>query len=134
MLDRDIIQSLGVRNVASDGRVTGFRFRLRMPNYRGVWGSLIDGVAVGVGDLTWSRDVPVWALQGRTFTAGELRASDRDVRWQLDEPATITVPHEGGLVPGSHLLRVDIAIHAPYIPAEFQPSVFHAEREVTVVA
>lgn len=134
MLDRDIIQSLGVSNVEIDGRVTGFRFRLRMPNYRGVWGSLIDGVEVGVGELSWPRDVPLWTLQGRTFTAEELRSSDREIRWQLDEAAVITVPHDGGLAPGSHLLRVAIAIHAPYIPAEFQPSVFHAEREVTVVA
>jgi hypothetical protein len=32
-----------------------------------------------------------------------------------------------------HHLAVDIALQAPYIPAEFQPSVFHAEREVTVL-
>jgi len=134
MLDRDIIQSVGVRNVVADGRTTGFRFELRMPNYRGVWGSLIDGVAVTVGDLRWARDVALWTLQGHTFTAQQLRESDREVRWQLDEPAVITVPHEGGLPVGVHRLQVDIAIHAPYIPAEFQPSVFHAEREVVVVS
>lgn len=135
MLDRDIIQSVGARNVRDDdGRITGFRFEIRMPNYRGVWGSLIDGVAVAAGGLEWGRDETMWTLQGRTFTAQELRESDRSVRWQLDEPAVITVPHEGGLPAGVHELRVDIAIHAPYIPAEFQPSVFHAEREVVFVS
>jgi hypothetical protein len=33
-----------------------------------------------------------------------------------------------------HDVEVDIAIHAPYIPAQFQPSIFHAERKVTVVS
>ena len=132
MLDRDVIQNRGVRNVVVDGETVGFRFRIRMPNYRGLWGSLIEGVAVRVGDLTWDRETPRWTLQGREFTLAELSTST-DVRWQLDEAATITVPHPGGLAPGVHHLAVDIALQAPYIPAEFQPSVFHAEREVTVV-
>ncbi|WP_431874733.1 C-glycoside deglycosidase beta subunit domain-containing protein [Amycolatopsis sacchari] len=133
MLERELIQNRGFRNVADGGEITGFQFLLRMPNYRGLWGSLIDGVSVDVGDLHWDRDVPLWTLQGRRFTLAELRRST-DVRWQLDELATITVPHPGGLAPGVHQLRVAIALHAPYIPAEFQPSVFPAERKVTIVA
>ncbi|MFG6279685.1 DUF6379 domain-containing protein [Microbacterium sp. 5K110] len=133
MLERDLIQSIGVRNVTENGVTTGFQFRLRMPNYRGVWGSLIDGVDVSVDSLSWDREVPRWTLQGRDFTIAELRMST-DVRWQLDEAAIITVPHSGGLAVGVHTLAVDIALHAPYIPAEFQPSLFHAERKVTVVS
>ncbi len=132
MLDRDIIQNRGVRNVDADGETIGFQFQLRMPNYRGLWGSLIEGVEVRVGDLFWARDIPRWTLQGRDFTCAELGAST-DVRWQLDEPATITVPHPGGLPAGVHHLEVGIALRAPYIPAEFQPSVFHAERKVTLL-
>lgn len=132
MLERHLIQGRGVGNVVEDGKVVGFRFDLRMPNYRGVWASLIDGVDVSVGDLRWDRERPLWTLQGRQHTIQELRRST-DVRWQLDELATITVPHAGGLPAGVHDLAVDIAIHAPYIPAEFQPSLFHAERKVTIV-
>ncbi len=133
MLERDLIQSRGFRNVAVDGEVAGFQLHLRMPNYRGVWGSLIDGVAVTVDGLSWDAETPHWILQGRRFSIDELRAST-DVRWQLDEAATVFVPHPGGLEPGVHAVRVDIAIHAPYIPVEFQPSVFRAERKVTLVA
>ncbi|MGW4591906.1 C-glycoside deglycosidase beta subunit domain-containing protein [Amycolatopsis thermoflava] len=132
MLERELIQNRGVRNVVEDGVVTGFQFRLRMPNYRGLWASLIEGVDVEVGDLRWDRDVPLWTLQGRRLTLAELRVSG-DVRWQLDEAATITVPHPGGLAPGVHDLRVGIALRAPYIPAEFQPSVFPAARKVTIL-
>ena len=39
MLDRDIIQGRGFRNVVEDGdRITGFQFQLRNPNYRGTVG------------------------------------------------------------------------------------------------
>lgn len=133
MFERNLIQSRGFRNVYDGDRATGFQLMLRMPNYRGVWGSLIDGVDVSVGDRSWDREVPRWTLQGRTFTIDELRLST-DVRWQLDELAVITVPLEGGLPVGVHDVSVDIAVHAPYIPAEFQPSLFHAERKVTVVS
>ncbi|WP_230465862.1 C-glycoside deglycosidase beta subunit domain-containing protein [[Actinomadura] parvosata] len=133
MLERELIQSRGFRNVVTGGDIAGFQLLLRMPNYRGVWASLIDGVAVRVGDRQWDAEQPLWTLQGRTFTIAELRAST-GVRWQLDEPATIFVPHPGGLAPGVHDVAVDIAIHAPYIPAEFQPSLFHAERKVTLTA
>ncbi len=134
MLEREIIQNRGFENVVEDGKVTGFRLLLRMPNYRGVYGRLIDGVDVRVDALRWARDVPLWTLGGRQYTLQELQDSHLDVRWDLDVPATITVPHDGGLQPGVHDVEVDIAIHAPYIPAPFQPSIFHAERKVTVVS
>ncbi|BBH69764.1 hypothetical protein ACTI_64490 [Actinoplanes sp. OR16] len=128
MLDRDIIQNRGFRNVPG-----GFQFRLRMPNYRGVQGSLIEGVSVSVDDeLHFDRSIPLWTLQGREFTLAELAVST-EVRWQLDEAAIITVPHPGGLAPGVHHLSVGIALQAPYIPAEFQPSVFTAERKGTIL-
>jgi Domain of unknown function (DUF6379) len=133
MLDRELIQNRGFRNVFTDGSATGFQLQLRMPNYRGVWGSLIDGVDIRVGELSWNRELPLWTLQGREFTIAELRKST-DVRWQLDEPAVITVPHDGGLPAGVHHVSVDVALHAPYIPAEFQPSIFHSERKITIVS
>ncbi|MET0886348.1 MAG: DUF6379 domain-containing protein [Mycetocola sp.] len=134
MLEREIIQNRGFENVVEEGKVTGFRLLLRMPNYRGVYGRLIDGVDVRVDDLSWARDVPLWTLHGKQYTLQELQDSHLDVHWDLDVPATITVPHRGGLAPGVHDVEVDIAIHAPYIPAQFQPSIFHAERKVTVVS
>jgi hypothetical protein len=134
MLERHIIQNRGVENVVEDGEVTGFRFLVRMPNYRGAYGRLIDGIEVRVGEHRWPREVPLWTIHGTQYSLAELQESHLDVHWDLDTPATITVPHPGGLPVGVHDLHVEIAIHAPYIPAEFQPSLFPAERKVTVVA
>ena len=134
MLEREIIQNRGFENVSEDGKITGFRLLLRMPNYRGVYGRLIDGVDVRVDGLSWPREVPLRTLHGTQYTLQELQEAHLDVHWDLDVPATITVPHDGGLARGVHDVEVDIAIHAPYIPAQFQPSIFHAERKVTVVS
>ena len=66
LLERELIQSVGFRNVRENGRITGFQLRLRMPSYRGMSASLIDAIAVKVGDLVdVAADVPLWTLQGR---------------------------------------------------------------------
>jgi sugar phosphate isomerase/epimerase len=115
VLDYAIIQGRGFRNVVNDGRVTGFQFQLRNPNYRGTAASLLDGVEVVVDGERIPDHVPTWTLQGRTFTLDELRAST-DVRWQLDEPATITVPKPGGLSVGVHQLDVVVQLRRSYFP------------------
>jgi sugar phosphate isomerase/epimerase len=115
MLDFATIQGRGFRNVIEDGRVTGFSFQLRNPNYRGVAASLLDGVDVVIDGERVPDHVPLWTLQGRTFTLEELRAST-DVRWQLDEPATITVPKPGGLSAGVHRLEVVVHLRRSYFP------------------
>ena len=90
MLEREIIQNRGFENVIEEGKVTGFRFLLRMPNYRGVYARLIDGVDVRVDDVSWPRDVPLWTLHGTQYSLQELQDSHLDVHWDLDEPATIS--------------------------------------------
>lgn len=134
LLERDLIQSVGFRNVREGGRITGFQFRVRIPNYRGLYASLIDGIRVRVGDLVdVGPDVPLWTLKGRTYTLQQLWDSD-DIRWPLEEAATITVPHEGGLPDGTHEVSVEVLLRASYIPIEHQPSRTQATRRVTLTS
>src|SRR5690606_2650318 len=96
------IQSVGFRNVREGDAVVGFQFRVRMPSYRGMAASLIDGIAVRVGDIVEvGPEVPLWTFGGRTYTLQELWDSD-GVRWPLEEPAIVTVPFPGGLPEGTH--------------------------------
>ena len=126
MLDFPIIQGRGFRNVEDGGQVTGFSFQLRNPNYRGGPASMLDGIEVVVDGERIPDHVPLWTLQGRTFTLDELRAST-DVRWQLDEPATITVPKPGGLSVGrapdrGHALPAPVVLPAARSPGRSSPS------------
>ncbi|MER7555596.1 DUF6379 domain-containing protein [Nocardioides sp. NPDC126508] len=132
MLDRNVIQGRGFRNVVEDGRVTGFRFDLRNPNYRGGWGSLLDGIEVVVDGEKVADHVPLWTVRGRTYTLDELRAST-DVRWALDEPVTITVPKPGGLDTGVHRLEVTVFVRRSYFPPAIERSSFTAERSGVIV-
>ncbi|WP_106403262.1 C-glycoside deglycosidase beta subunit domain-containing protein [Actinocorallia populi] len=132
MLDFPIIQGRGFRNVVEGGRVTGFAFQLRNPNYRGFAASLLDGVEVLVDGERIPDHVPLWTLQGRTFTLEELRAST-DVRWQLDEPATITVPRPGGLSAGVHELEAVVQLRRSYFPPLVARTPFTASAKAVIV-
>ncbi|MEF2978410.1 C-glycoside deglycosidase beta subunit domain-containing protein [Subtercola sp. YIM 133946] len=132
LLERDLIQSVGFRNVRDGEHVTGFQLRLRMPSYRGMAASLIDGVSVRVGDLVdVPAEVPLWTLEGQTYTLDQLWQSD-GVRWQLDNAATVTVPFEGGLPQGTHRVSIELRLRMSYVPEEHQPSVYRVTRFVTL--
>lgn len=132
LLERDLIQSAGFRNVKEGGRVTGFQFRVRMPSYRGMAASLVDGVAVRVGNLVdVGPDIPLWTFGGRTFTLPELWGSE-GVRWPLEEAAVITVPFDGGLPQGVHELSIELRLRMSYIPEEHQPTIHRVSRKVTL--
>lgn len=132
LLERDLIQSTGFRNVREGGKVTGFQFRVRMPSYRGMAASLIDGIAVRVGSLVdVAADVPLWTFGGTTYTLQELWNSD-GVRWPLEEAAVITVPLDGGLPQGVHEVSIDLRLRMSYIPLEHQPTVHRTSRKVTL--
>ena len=36
-MEKQVIQSVGFRNIVSDGKVTGFQLKIRLPYYRGVY-------------------------------------------------------------------------------------------------
>jgi sugar phosphate isomerase/epimerase len=132
LLERDLIQSVGFRNVREGDRITGFQLRVRMPSYRGMAASLIDGIAVRVGGLVdVAADVPLWTLQGRTYSLAQLWDSD-DVRWPLEDAAIITVPHEGGLPDGVHEVSIELRLRMSYIPQEHQPSTYNVTKHVTL--
>ncbi|GAA2870289.1 C-glycoside deglycosidase beta subunit domain-containing protein [Paenarthrobacter ilicis] len=132
MLERSIIQGRGFKNVEENGRITGFQVVLRNPNYRGTAASLLDGVEVTVDGEHWESHVPLWTLQGQTHTLDSLKATT-DVRWQLDEYATITVPKPGGLSAGVHTIEVTIYLRRPYFPPAVSRSAFPASAQATIV-
>lgn len=132
LLERDLIQSVGFRNVREGDEITGFQFRVRMPSYRGMAASLIDGIGVRIpGLVDVGPDVPRWTLQGGTYTLAELWESD-GVRWQLEDAAIVTVPLPGGLPDGIHELSIDLRLRMSYIPQEHQPSRYEVTKRVTL--
>lgn len=132
LLERDLIQAVGFRNVFEGDRAIGFQLRVRMPSYRGMDAALIDGIAITVGKLvTVPADVPLWTFAGRTYTLQQLWDSE-DVRWPLEEAAVVTVPWPGGLPEGVHEVAIELRLRMSYIPIEHQPTTYRESRHITL--
>jgi hypothetical protein len=131
MLEKDMIQSYGFKNVSAGDQVTGFRVRIRIPYYRGVWVSLVEGADVSADGEEFPRDTILWTLRDKTFTLPELEAAS-DVRWPFDKPAVLTIPKVGGLAVGLHDIRVKLAFRASYMPPDMGPWITHAERKLAL--
>jgi hypothetical protein len=132
MLERTLVQSTGFRNTGAQGARTGFEFRLRLPSYRGLRASLVDGVDVTVDGEDFGHEVNRYQIGHDEFSLSQLREAT-DTRWPLDQACVVLVAKEGGLHPGVHEITVRVRVRQSYIPIEFQPSVFIESRCATVV-
>jgi len=117
VLEKDIIQELGFRNVRKNGQVVGFQVRYRSCYYRSVWLSMSLGFDVSVDGEKFSRDQVTVTIGGRTYTQESMKTIT-DVQWPVSEAATLTVAKPGGLKPGMHEVEVGWGHAASYMPME----------------
>ena len=119
MIEREVIQSVGFRNVKEDGKITGFQFRVRIPYYRGIYLCQLRPGSLYVDGRKFEKEEIVWNVGGKDFTAEEM-VSDREDHWAVTEPATIKVKLDGGLEQGFHDLRFGFCFTSSYMPPIMQ--------------
>ena len=101
MLEQEIIQERGFRNVRRSGQVVGFQVAYRSCYYRSVWLSMSLGFDVSVDGENVPRDHITVTIGGKTYTQ-EAMKTIADVQWPISEAAVLTVAKPGGLKPGVH--------------------------------
>lgn len=132
MLEQEVIQMRGFKNVMQNGQTTGFQVRVRSPYYRGIWASLLEGATVTVDGESFPPETTRWTLNGKTFSASEL-ADEPELRWPYEEPVILTVDKPGGLEPGLHDVQVSVTWRWSYIPVEMQPTTNISHRKLVLV-
>ncbi len=115
MFDSYIIGEGTVRNVVRDGEVVGFAFDTRITYYRGLGVSMVEPFEVVLDGKAIPAENLRFTLGERTWTFAEL-AGEFDARWELTEPAVLTVLLPGGLTPGKHELDVTEVLRVSYLP------------------
>jgi hypothetical protein len=107
-------------SLSTDG--DGFSFDLRMPWYRALPLSCLEGLEVRIdGELVPSDRLRL-SLGGRTYGLSELPPL-HDEWWYVADPARVRAPKAGGLARGDHELDVMIALRIPYIVESGHPLV-----------
>ena len=100
----------------------GFTFDLRMPWYRALPLSSLEGLELRVdGEPVPSEELRL-ALGGKTYALSDLPPL-HDEWWYVADPAEVRAPRPGGLPPGEHELDVTIALRIPYIVESGHPLV-----------
>ena len=119
MLERDVIQSIGFRNVEEAGAVTGFQFKVRLPYYRGIFLSQLRPGTLFVDGERFEREEIIWNINGKDFTYEEMK-TDMDTHWSVTKPAVIKVKKKDGLVQGYHDLTLGFCFTSSYMPPVMQ--------------
>jgi len=103
---------IGDGSLRSDA--AGFSFDLRIPWYRSLPLSCVEGLDAAVdGDVIASDDLRI-AFDGRVYALDEL-APLYEEWWQVTDAARVSVARQGGLEPGQHELDVSLSLRIPYI-------------------
>jgi hypothetical protein len=112
--------------VIADGslraRADGFTFDLRMPWYRALPLSSVEGLDVRIdGEPVPGEEIRL-SLGGTEYALADLPPLHDDW-WYVADPAEVRAPKPGGLSSGEHELDVTIALRIPYIVESGHPLV-----------
>lgn len=118
-MEREVIQSVGFRNIEKNGEVTGFQFKIRLPYYRGVFLSQIRPGTLEVDGEIFRREDIVWTIKGEDYTCEEM-AHDFKTHWDVTCPAVLKVKKPGGLAQGRHDLKYGFCFTSSYMPPIIQ--------------
>ncbi|MBQ9031685.1 MAG: hypothetical protein IJ106_09585 [Parasporobacterium sp.] len=118
-MEKQVIQSVGFRNIVENGEVTGFQFKVRLPYYRGVFLSQLRTGTVTIDGEQITKEHVIWNINGQDFTAEEMK-DDFKTHWSVLTPAVIKVKKPGGLAQGYHDLSYGFCFTSSYMPPIMQ--------------
>ena len=103
-MERQVIQSVGFRNLYENGEAVGFQFKIRLPYYRGVFLSQLRPGTLFVDGERFERQDIIWCIGDEEYTMDEM-AVDFKTHWNPTKTATLKVKKAGGLAQGYHDLK-----------------------------
>ena len=118
-MEKQVIQSVGFRNIRENDQITGFQLKIRLPYYRGVFLSQIKLGNLTVDGEIFPKDKVLWRVNGQDFTHEEMRL-DWHTHWHPLCPATLIVKKAGGLAQGYHDIEYDFYCTHSYMPPELE--------------
>lgn len=114
MFDQFLIRKDSLENVTENGRVTGFRFAVRIADYRGCFLSLHNGYYLTVDGVEYPNDLQKFQINGKEPRSYEELKSCCWEHWDYDDEGFVYVQKDGGLSAGMHHVGIQQSILAQY--------------------
>lgn len=120
-MEREVIQSVGFRNIKKDGDIIGFQFKIRLPYYRGIFLSQIRPGTLFVDGEKFEKEDIIWNIHGEDYTYEEMK-SNFQTHCDVTTPEVLKVKKSGGLSQRFHDLKYGFCFTSSYMPPVMQDS------------
>lgn len=120
-MEKEVIQSVGFRNITEDGSVIGFQMKIRLPYYRGIFLSQIRPGTLLIDGERFEKEEIIWNIKGEDYTYEEMK-TDYNTHWAVTTPAVLKVKKQGGLSQGYHDIIYGFCYTSSYMPPIMQDS------------
>ena len=116
MFDSYLIREDSLENVYCEkcGKVVGFKFAVRIADYRGCILSLHNGYYISVDGVEYPRELQKFEINGKAPRDFEEIKKCVWEHWNYDDEGQVYVEKEGGLEPGVHRVGLQQSILAQY--------------------
>ncbi|MCR5678538.1 MAG: DUF6379 domain-containing protein [Agathobacter sp.] len=114
MFDQYLIRKDSLQNVTEDGKVIGFKFAVRIADYRGCFLSLHNGYYINVDGTEYPRELQRFEINGKAPRSFEEIKTACWEHWNYDDEGWVYVTKEGGLSKGMHKIGLQQSILAQY--------------------
>ena len=112
--DRFILCEEGFSNVESQGRIHGYKLKIRLNTYRSLPLSCIEKLELKVDGNAVSPDHIVFCLDNKRFLISQLHELYTEW-WDVLEKAELYIDRDRGLSSGSHTVEIWLGRRGPYM-------------------
>ncbi|MEN9909837.1 MAG: hypothetical protein RLZZ540_2986 [Bacteroidota bacterium] len=132
LLEQQLIQLRGFRNVVESGKIIGFQIPIRLTYYRGVWASMLRPATVKLNGETYTDKQIYWTIDGKKLEQEDLK-NDLNTHWNSLDVAILTIRKEGGIEPGLYQVEVVYDFSSSYLPPAIDTGMFNTKGERKMV-
>lgn len=114
MFDSYLIRKDSLENTVEDGKVTGFKFAVRIADYRGCFLSLHNGYYIECDGIVYPRELQKFEINGKEPRSFEKLKTCVWEHWNYDDEGYVYVTKEGGLEQGEHIIKLQQSVLSQY--------------------
>ena len=115
VFDQYLIRKDSLENVYDEnGKAVGFKFAVRIADYRGCFLSLHNGYYIKCDGVEYPREVQKFEINGKAPRSFEEIKTCVWEHWNYDDEGYVYVEKEGGLTPGKHTILLQQSVLSQY--------------------
>lgn len=114
MFDQYLIRRDSLENVYENGKAVGFKFAVRIADYRGCFLSLHNGYYISCDGIEYPKVVQKFEINGKFPRDFEEIKKCVWEHWDYDDEGYVYVEKEGGLSKGKHIIGLQQSVLAQY--------------------